>query len=99
MLTNRKDLFLIVLSFCALWLLFLITVAAYYGLQIFREMRDLVRGFRERIESVDKFIKTAIEKIEHTSTMLQVLVEGFNKLSTYLSERRSSRPSRKKDEE
>jgi hypothetical protein len=96
MLTSSKDLFLIVLSFCAIWILFLITIGAYYMLQIVREMKKMVMGFRQRLDAVDQFVKTAKDKLEHTSALMQVMVEWFTKLAGYMIEKKVNAGKKKK---
>ncbi len=91
MLNTSKDLLLIVLAFCILWLTCFISWALYYMIVILRTAAGFVEDMKRRIDSVDRFIKLATEKLEHTSTALQLLVTGFERVSDYIAEKKTKR--------
>ncbi len=97
MINNSTDLLLIVIAFCVLWLTFFISWALYYFIMILRTAAGFVEDMKRRIDTIDRFIKMATEKLEHTSTALQLLVTGFDRVSDYLQEKKSKRKAKSEE--
>jgi general stress protein CsbA len=63
------------------------------------EMSKMAKGVRERIEAVDQFVKAAKDKLEHTSALFQVMVDGFTRLATYVIEKKITKKKKKDSDE
>ena len=96
MLYTSKDLLYIVLAFCILWLTIFFSWALYYVALILRDAYRMFSDMRQRLDAVDQFIKVVTEKLEHTTSYLGLLVEGFGRLVTFLQERKETRTAKRK---
>ncbi|KKU48419.1 hypothetical protein A3H10_03295 [Candidatus Uhrbacteria bacterium RIFCSPLOWO2_12_FULL_46_10] len=91
MLYTSKDLLYIVLAFCILWLTIFFSWILYYIAMILRDTYRIFGDMKQRIEAVDKFIHVLTEKLEHTSSYLALLVDGFGRLVTFLQEKKGKK--------
>lgn len=94
MLYTSKDLLYIVLAFFVLWLtvaVIFLSWALYYFAKIVRDAYRIFGDMRQRLEAVDKFIHVLTEKLEHTSSYLALLVDGFGRLVTFLQEKKGKK--------
>lgn len=91
MLYTSQDLLYIVLAFCILWLTIFFSWVLYYIAMILRDAYRMFGEMKQRLESIDKFISVFTEKLEHTSSYLALLVDGFGKLVTYLQDKKGKK--------
>ena len=66
MLETSKDLFYIVLAFCILWLTVFLCWALYYFIRMLKQMSEVMRDIKDRIERVSNvmnFLKSKIVSI------------------------------------
>lgn len=91
MINSSKDLLLVVLAFCVLWLTCFVSWALYYVIVILRAAAGFVEDMKRRIEMIDRFIALATEKLEHTSSMLHLLVTGFERITDYVQAKKATR--------
>lgn len=98
MLYTSKDLLYIVLAFCILWLTIFFSWALYYIALILRDAYRMFSDMRQRLDAVDQFLKVVTEKLEHTTSYLGLLVEGFGRLIAFLQERQANTTKRKQTE-
>ncbi|MEK7202754.1 MAG: hypothetical protein AAB653_00345 [Patescibacteria group bacterium] len=80
LLNNSKDLLNIVLSFCALWLTIFIAWFIYYLVMIMRQVFQVVKETREKINKIDETIKAFKKKVEYSISYLALIGEGIKKL-------------------
>ncbi len=97
MITSSQDLLLVVLAFCILWLTCFISWALYYVIMILRTMAGFVEDMKRRIEMIDHFIKLVTEKLEHTSSALQLLVSGFDPIPQFVQEKTAVKRKKKSE--
>lgn len=98
-LETSQDIRNIAVVVCYVWLTFFVTWAIYYVIQILKIMSAVMNDMRERLAAVDRFVRNVTEKLEHTTSMLQVLVTGFEKVAQFVGDRKSTRKKRSGDEE
>jgi hypothetical protein len=98
-LYSSRDLLFTVLAFCVLWLTILVSWALYYVALMLRDAYRTFGEVRERLSTLDLFVRKVTEKLEHTTSYLGLLVEGFGRLLTFLQERRELKPSRRRRDE
>lgn len=88
MLETSKDLLLIVLAFCALWLTIFISWTFYYIAQILRQANNLIRDFRNSLSLIDKVLQTIKDKLESSSSHIAFIAEGAREVIRYLQEKK-----------
>jgi len=89
MLYSSKDLLYIVLAFSILWLTIFLSWSLYYVALILHDAYRIFGDMRRRLDALDHFLRVASEKLEHTSSYLALLVDGFGRLVTFLQEKKS----------
>ena len=90
-LESSKDLLYVVISFCVLWLTIFIAWSIYYLAMIMRQVYQIIKEMRERINKVDEIIKALKEKIEHSASYLVLISEGVKKLVEVVKEKSGSK--------
>ncbi len=98
MLETSKDILLLVIAFCILWLTCFISWGLYYIIMMLREVNSIFGDVRRRLEAIDRFIKTFTDKMERTTNSFELLMEGFNRFSTYFQDKRDGKRRRKTEE-
>ena len=88
---TSKDLLLVVIAFCILWLTCFTSWALYYVIMILRSVYEIFGDMKRRIEAIDHFVRTVTEKLDHSSAALHLLVEGFNRVTTYIENKKEKR--------
>lgn len=96
MLYSSRDLLFTVLAFCVLWLTILVSWALYYVALMLRDAYRTFGEMRERLSTLDLFVRKVTEKLEHTTSYLGLLVEGFGKLLSFLQERKETKSGKRK---
>ena len=98
MLDSSKDLLFIVLAICAIafttcacWLL-------YYFIAMVKDVYQITKGIKKKIDLVDDILKTIKEKINSTASYVGLIFGSLEKLVSYFQQRKtdSDRPSSKK---
>lgn len=79
----------------ALVAIFLCLVLLYLALMV-KNVYEVFRSFRKKMDLLDEVLKTLKEKIEHSATYLGLLVEGVGKLVEYLKEKKEKQKEKKK---
>lgn len=96
MLETSKDLLYVIISFCVLWLTIFICWMIYYIAMLLKQVYDLVRSFKEKLEKVEALMDLAKEKLEKSSSHLALLAEGISQVVKYVIEKRNKKSSVKK---
>ena len=86
LIQDSKDLLLVVISFCALWLTIFIAWFIYYLAMIMRQVYQITKEIRQRLRKVDEVIKALKEKIDHSASYLLLIGEGVKKLVEVIKE-------------
>ncbi|MEA3463718.1 MAG: hypothetical protein U9R14_01400 [Patescibacteria group bacterium] len=86
LIQDSKDILLVVISFCALWLTIFIAWFIYYLAMIMRQVYQITKETRQRLHKVDEVIKSLKEKIEHSASYLLLIGEGVKKLVEVIKE-------------
>ncbi|MFH1233334.1 MAG: hypothetical protein V1649_01630 [Patescibacteria group bacterium] len=97
LLNNSKDLLNIVLAFCALWLTIFIAWFIYYLAMIMRQLFQVVKETRQKINKINDVIKAFKEKIDHSASYLMLISEGVKKLVEVIKDRTENRMNKKKE--
>ena len=95
-LESSKDLLYVVISFCVLWLTIFIAWSIYYLAMIMRQVYQIIKEMRERINKVDEIIKLLKDKIEHSASYLVLISDGVKKLVEIVKEKGGSKKKGKK---
>lgn len=90
-LESSKDLLYVVIAFCVLWLTIFIAWVIYYLAMIMRQVYQVIKEMRERINKVDEIIKALKEKIEHSASYLVLISEGVKKLVEVVKDKTSGK--------
>lgn len=98
MLYSSKDLLYIVLSLCILWLTILFSWALYYVALMLRDGYRTFREVKEKLNLVDGFIKNLSERLEHTTSYLGLLAEGFGRVISFMQDRKETQRKKRKTE-
>jgi hypothetical protein len=96
MITNTKDILLIVVAFCILWFTIFICWAIYYVAMILREFKKVAFDVRKKIELVESILIAFKEKLEHTSSYVKLFVESATNLMEFFKERKEEKGKKKK---
>lgn len=96
MLETSKDLLLIVIAFCILWLTIFISWLIYYVAMMLRNSNKMMASIREKMDMVDSILKLIKEKLEKSSSHLGMLADSAIKLAGYFVEQKKKSSGRKK---
>ncbi|MBU1164867.1 hypothetical protein KKA15_04905 [Patescibacteria group bacterium] len=99
MLESSKDLLLIVIAFCVLWLTLFMSWGIYYVVMMLRNTNKVMTSIREKMVLVDSILKLVKEKLEKTSSHMGMMADSAIKLAGYFVEQKkksSSSTSRSK---
>jgi len=101
MITETKDIFYLVLSFCVLWFTIFICWLLYYFIAIMRDTRGMVKDVREKVQKVEEAISAVRQKVERSLGAFTLIADGFKYALKLISEggylRRKSSGGKKKD--
>jgi len=96
MLESSKDLLLIVIAFCILWLTIFFSWMIYYVAMMLRNANKMMSGIREKMEIVDSILKLVKEKLEKTSSHMGMLADSAIKVAGYFVEQKKKGTTSKK---
>lgn len=88
MITETKDIFYLVLSFCVLWFTIFVCWLLYYFIAIMRETRGMAKDVRERINQFIAALDALKEKFERSLNVFAGIAEGIKYVGSYLMDRR-----------
>jgi len=91
LIQDSKDLLFVVIAFCALWLTVFMAWLIYYLAMIMRQVFQITKEMRERINKIDELIKTLKEKIEHSASYLVLISEGVKKIADIVKDKTGSK--------
>lgn len=94
MLYSSQDLLNIVFAFCVLWLTIFLSWTLYYVALILRDAYRMTEELRQRLQTVDQFVKLVSEKLEHTTSYLGLMVETMGRLMSYFEARGETKRKR-----
>lgn len=94
MLETSKDLLLIVIAFCVLWLTLFTSFAIYYVAQILKQGHDAIRDVRSSFGLFEKLLSSIQHKVDTSSSHLAFLVEGVKQGLQFMNERTAKRATR-----
>ncbi len=82
---SAKDIFYIVLAFGILWIVVFLSWLLYYFITILRQVNDMVKDVRSKLQLVESSVVTVRERVEKSSNYLYVIAEGVKQgLSFFL---------------
>jgi hypothetical protein len=90
MLETSKDLLLVVIAFCVLWVTVFFCWALYYIVALLRDMSKMTLSVREKLELVDKILKLVKDKLEKGSNHMAVITDSVIKLVGYVIDKQKS---------
>ena len=93
---TSKDILNLAIAFAVIFLSVFLAWLLYYFIMMARQMFQIVKEMRERINKIDEVVKTFKEKIEHSSSYLFVIGEGMKKLVEIIRERNEKKGKKKK---
>ncbi|MFA6382554.1 MAG: hypothetical protein WCX08_04790 [Candidatus Buchananbacteria bacterium] len=96
MLETSKDLLLVVIAFCILWLTVFICWAMYYVVTMLKNFSKVTTSVREKMEIIDKILKLVHEKLDKGSNHMAVLADSAIKLVGFLMEKQKKNSAKKK---
>ena len=96
LIQNSKDLLLIVVAFCILWLTIFTAWFIYYLAMIMKQFFQIIKDVRKKIEKVDEVITIAKEKIEHSATYVALIGDGIKKIVELMKDRGEKKTAKKK---
>jgi hypothetical protein len=96
LIQDSKDLLLIVIAFCVLWLTIFTAWFIYYLAMITRQVFQIIKDVRRKLEKVDEVIETAKQKIEHSATYVALIGDGIKKIVELMKDRNEKKNTKKK---
>lgn len=96
MLVTSKDLLLVVIALCLIWLTAFSCWGIYYLVMILRDFSKMTASIRKKMEMLDTVLKLVKEKLESTSLSLGLLVDGVSKIVKYFQNRQKAKKPQKK---
>ena len=96
LIQNSKDVLLIVIAFCVLWLTIFTAWFIYYLTMIMKQFFQIIKDVRKKIEKVDEVITIAKEKIEHSATYVALIGDGIKKIVELMKDRSEKKTTKKK---
>jgi nitrate reductase assembly molybdenum cofactor insertion protein NarJ len=96
MLETSKDLLLVVIAFCILWLTVFICWSMYYVVVMLKNFSKMTTSVREKLELVDSILKLVKDKLEKSSNHVAVIADSVIKLVGFMMEKQGRSRSKKK---
>jgi len=96
MLESSKDVLLIVLAFCVLWLTLFMSWGIYYVVMMLRNTNKVMTGIREKMVLVDSILKLVKDKLEKTSSHMGMMADSAIKLAGYFVEQKKKESAKGK---
>ena len=96
MLESSKDLLLIVIAFCVLWLTIFVSWTIYYVAMMLRNTNKMMTSIRDKMEMVDSILKLVKEKLEKSTSHLGILADSAIKMAGYFVEQKKKAPGKKR---
>jgi hypothetical protein len=93
---TSKDILNLAIAFAIIFLSVFLAWLLYYFIMMARQMFQIVKEMRERINKIDELAKAFKEKIEHSSSYLVLIGEGIKKLLEIIKERNEKKGRKKK---
>jgi CHASE3 domain sensor protein len=93
---TSKDILNLAIAFAVIFLSLIFAWLLYYFIMMSRQMFQVIREMRERINKIDEVARALKEKIEHSSSYLVLIVEGIKKLVEVVRDRNEKKARRKK---
>jgi len=88
MIETSKDLFYVVLAFSVLWLTIFLSWMFYYVIMMLRQMNQVIKNFREKMEKINQTVEKIKEKFENTSAYLGLIGRAVEKMVNFVMERK-----------
>lgn len=86
MLESSKDLLLLVIAFCVLWLTLFISWTIYYVAQILRQTNSIIKRITDILEKFDSLLDYFREKLDKTSSYFAIILTAVKQVMDYLGE-------------
>ena len=80
---SSKDILYIVIAFCILWLTIFISWMMYYCITIIKQVNEMVKDVRVKLNLIESFINLMKEKLEKSSSDLLVIAEGVKQVGNF----------------
>lgn len=92
-ISSSQDILFLVLAFCTLWLTVLLTWLLYYLITAVRQIYQVVRAAKAKLDAVDEIVRLIKDKVTSGASYLTMLVSGILKVTDLLGNR--EKPSKK----
>ena len=98
MLESSKDLLFIVLAICAIAFTTFACWLLYYFIAMVKDVYQITKGIKKKIDLVDDILKTIKEKINSTASYVGLIFGSLEKIVGYFQQRKTDndRPASKK---
>jgi hypothetical protein len=88
---TSHDILNLVIAFCLLWLTVFFAWMIYYFAMIAKQIYQMTKEMRLRIQKIDEAAKAFKEKLDHSSAYFVLIGEGIKKLVDMLREKNEKR--------
>jgi len=93
---TSKDILNLAIAFAVIFLSLILAWLIYYFIMMARQMFQVIKEMRERINKIDEVFRAFKEKIEHSSSYLLLIGEGIKKLVEIVRDRNEKKSRKKK---
>jgi predicted PurR-regulated permease PerM len=93
---TSKDILNLAIAFAVVFLSIFLAWLLYYFIIMARQMFQITKEMRERINKIDEAVKSFKEKFDHGSSYLILISEGIKKLVEIVKERNEKKTRKKK---
>jgi len=96
MIETSRDVLNIVIASCVGLFTLFICWMLWYIIRAMRQVNYLVDGVKEKIDLIDKILKSIKEKVDSTASYLPILAKGISQLIEYFKNRQDKKPKKTK---
>jgi len=93
MLESSKDLLFIVLAICAIALTTCACWLLYYFIAMVKDVYQITKGIKKKIDLVDDILKTIKEKINSTASYVGLIFGSLEKIVDYFQQKKTGASS------
>jgi mannose/fructose/N-acetylgalactosamine-specific phosphotransferase system component IID len=96
MLETSKDLLFITLALSALLLTAFSCWLIYYFIAIIRNLYDITKSFKEKMDMIDDILKNVKNAVSNTANYIGLAINGIDKIVDYVQKKNTRKRERKK---
>jgi len=88
---SSKDIFWLVLAFCALWFTLFLSWMIYYMAMILRETKKIISFFSVTLEKIDEIVSLVKEKMSKSAASFTLLLKAGKEIMDFVKEKKGNK--------